>query len=119
MTTRRTASNRVCNDRVDGRLDELGRIVDHRVVDAGREVLLQPSIFALTASAVASALEPGALEDDQRRGGLVVEIGIDAYSPARPARRGRYRARALPGRLARHEQRCLQIARARTNVRAS
>ena len=45
---------------VDRELDELGRIVDDRVADTRREVLFQSAPSrALTAAAVASALEPG------------------------------------------------------------
>ena len=76
-TTSTTASNKRLDHLVDRCLDELGRVVDDRIVEAGREVLLQLLHRRLDRGRGGQRVRARPLEDDEGGRGLVVEIGVD------------------------------------------
>ena len=63
--------------RIDRGLDELSRIVDDGVVDAGREIPLEAVHLGDDAGGSRQRIRARALEDGERGGVLVVEIGVD------------------------------------------
>ena len=76
-TTRTIASPMVVVDRVDGLLNELGRVIDDRVLEARREVLRKLFHRRLDRSAVASAFEPGSWKMPSADRRIAIEVGID------------------------------------------
>ena len=64
------------DDGVDGGLDEGRGIIDDRVVEAGREALLQPLHLGDDGVRGGERVGAGALEDAEGGGRLVVEVGV-------------------------------------------
>jgi hypothetical protein len=64
------------DDRVDGGLDEGRGIVDDRVVETRREALLEPLHLRDDRVRGGERIRAGTLEDAERRGGFVVEVGV-------------------------------------------
>ena len=76
-TTRTIASSSVWTTSIHRLLDEFGGIVDDRVIDAGREILLEPLHLLLDGFGRLQGVRAGTLKDAERRRNVVVEIGVE------------------------------------------
>ena len=65
------------HDLIDRLLDEFGRVVDDRVIEAGRKVLLRQLHLRLDRGSGRERVRSRPLEYDERGGGVAVEIGVD------------------------------------------
>ena len=65
------------DDLIDGLLNEFGRIVDDRIIDAGRKLPLQLDHGGLDQLGGREGVGAGLLKDDDGRRGVFVEIGVD------------------------------------------
>ena len=62
---------------IDRRLDEVGRIVDHRIADARREVLGQSAHLGLDGPSRRQRVRARPLKDDEGGRHLVIEVSVD------------------------------------------